>query len=212
MAIGLNVDTIIVNLDRALRAVGGAAQGTGRRFPAEDIGHDHLNDRDREHAAGLMRVNHAGEVAAQALYHGQSLTARTSKVRAELEHAAIEEEDHLIWCRRRLRELHASPSALDPFWYAGSFALGALAGLAGDRVNLGFLAETERQVEAHLGDHLQRLPGDDERSRAVVEQMKTDEAQHARTAERGGAMPLPAPVKKMMKFASTIMTGTAYWL
>jgi ubiquinone biosynthesis monooxygenase Coq7 len=212
MSSGLNLDTIIVNLDRALRAVGGAAHGTGRGFPAQDLQQDILDDRERDHAAGLMRVNHAGEVAAQALYHGQSLTAHASRVRAELEHAAAEEGDHLIWCRRRLRELNAGPSALDPLWYGGSFVLGALAGLAGDRVSLGFVAETERQVEAHLEDHLQRLPADDRRSRAIVEQMKADEVRHARNAERAGAVPLPAPVKKLMGLASRVMTRTAYWL
>ncbi|MFT5449933.1 MAG: ubiquinone biosynthesis monooxygenase Coq7 [Gammaproteobacteria bacterium] len=206
------VDTIIVNLDRALRAVGGATQGTGRVFPAQDLESSELSRGDRARSAGLMRVNHAGEVAAQALYHGQSLTARSSHIRAGLEQAAREEEDHLIWCRRRLRELHASPSALDPLWYAGSFALGALAGVAGDRVNLGFLAETEHQVAEHLQGHLHCLPADDERSRAVVSQMCDDEAEHARMAERGGAMPLPVAVKKMMKFASAVMTRTAFWL
>lgn len=212
MAIGLDVDSIIVHLDRALRGVGGAARGTGREFPAQNLSHDDLDERARRHAAGLMRVNHAGEVAAQALYHGQSLTSRSSRVRADLEQAAVEEVDHLIWCRRRLRELHASPSALDPVWYAGSFTLGTLAGLLGDKVNLGFLAETERQVEAHLSEHLQRLPEGDRRSRAIVQQMKADEEQHARSAERGGAIPLPTPVKKLMGVASKLMTGTAYWI
>ena len=212
MSFRLNVDTIIVNLDRALRAVGGGSQGSGRCFPAQHLQHDDLDEVERRRSASLMRVNHAGEVAAQALYHGQSLTARTSRVRGKLEHAATQEEDHLIWCRGRLRELNASPSLLDPLWYAGSFALGALAGLAGDRVNLGFLAETERQVEAHLGDHLQRLPVADQRSRVIVEQMKVDEAQHARNAERGGAVPLPAPVKTLMGLAAKVMTRTSYWI
>ena len=136
----------------------------------------------------------------------------TARTRDELEHAAIEEEDHLIWCRRRLGQLDAKPSLLNPVWYAGSFALGALAGLAGDRVNLGFVAETERQVEAHLQDHLQRLPVDDARSRAIVEQMKVDEAQHASNAERSGAIALPAPIKSLMGLAAKVMTGSAYWL
>jgi ubiquinone biosynthesis monooxygenase Coq7 len=212
MVIGLNVDTIIVNLDRALRAVGGAAQGSGRSFPAQNLPDAQLSEAQQHRSAGLMRVNHAGEVAAQALYHGQSLTARTARTRDELEHAAIEEEDHLIWCRRRLGQLDAKPSLLNPVWYAGSFALGALAGLAGDRVNLGFVAETERQVEAHLQDHLQRLPVDDARSRAIVEQMKVDEAQHASNAERSGAIALPAPIKSLMGLAAKVMTGSAYWL
>jgi len=206
------LDAMIVNLDRALRAVGGAARGTGRSYPGHAAPESRMEDSARRHAAGLMRVNHAGEVAAQALYHGQSLTARGERVRDDLECAASEEEDHLIWCRRRLDELHDRPSALDTLWYAGSFAIGALAGLAGDRVNLGFLAETERQVEAHLDDHLQRLPPEDGRSRAVVQQMQRDEMAHAQMAESGGALALPAPVRRAMRFASKVMTGTAYWL
>ena len=212
MAAHRPLDAIIVNLDRALRAVGGAARGTGREYPGHAAPETQLEDPARRHAAGLMRVNHAGEVAAQALYHGQSLTARAARVRDDLERAASEEEDHLIWCRRRLEELHGRPSALDPLWYAGSFAVGALAGLAGDRVNLGFLAETERQVEAHLDGHLQRLPPEDGRSRAVVRQMQRDETAHAKMAESGGAVSLPAPVSRVMRLASRVMTGTAYWL
>ena len=206
------LDAMIVNLDRALRAVSGVARGTGRPYPAEDTPDDPLPDAARRHSAGLMRVNHAGEVAAQALYHGQSLTARSSRVRADLERAAAEEEDHLLWCRRRLDELHQGPSLLDPFWYAGSFAVGAVAGLAGDRVNLGFLEETERQVEAHLEGHLGRLPPEDRRSRAVITQMQRDEASHARMARRGGAAPLPPPIRKAMSLVSRVMTRTAYWI
>lgn len=210
MALAHPLDAIIVNLDRALRAIAGSARGTGRAYPAEHVAHGDLDDPQQRHSAGLMRVNHAGEVAAQALYHGQSLTARGARVRADLERAAAEEEDHLIWCRRRLGELHAGTSVLDPLWYAGSFAIGTLAGLAGDRVNLGFLAETERQVEAHLEDHLARLPVEDARSRAVLEQMHIDEAQHARMAAHGGAVPLPSPVVRAMRVVSRVMTRTAY--
>jgi ubiquinone biosynthesis monooxygenase Coq7 len=206
------LDRMVIELDRALRAVGGAARGTGRGYPAESVTEGALDDRARSHAAGLMRVNHAGEVAAQALYHGQSLTARSESVRRDLDRAAAEEEDHLIWCRRRLRELDGRSSLLDPLWYAGSFAIGALAGLAGDRVNLGFLAETERQVESHLEGHLQRLPPQDERSRAVVRQMQRDEVSHARMAERGGAARLPGPVTRLMGLVSRIMTTAAYRL
>lgn len=212
MAVHHPLDVMIVNLDRALRAVGGAARGTGREYPGRALPETPLDDVARRHAAALMRVNHAGEVAAQALYHGQSLTARGERVRNDLERAASEEEDHLIWCRRRLAELHDRPSALDPLWYAGSFAIGALAGLAGDRVNLGFLAETERQVEAHLQGHLERLPPEDDRSRAVVQQMQRDEVAHAHMAERGGAVSLPAPVRRAMRLVSKVMTGTAYWV
>ncbi len=206
------MDSIIINLDRALRAVGGAARGTGREYPAQAAPEPLLEEPERRHAAALMRVNHAGEVAAQALYHGQSLTARGDRVRRDLERAAAEEEDHLVWCRRRLAELDDRPSLLDPLWYAGSFVIGAAAGLAGDRVNLGFLAETERQVEAHLEGHLERLPPDDARSRAVVRQMQEDEVSHARMAERGGAAPLPEPVRRAMRLVSRVMTATAYRL
>lgn len=206
------MDTIILNLDRALRAVGGAARGTGRDYPAATVLDVPLDDAGRRHAAGLMRVNHAGEVAAQALYHGQSLTAEGAAVRDDLDRAAAEEEDHLVWCRRRLAELGEEPSLLDPLWYLGSFAIGAAAGLAGDRVNLGFLAETERQVEAHLEGHLERLPAQDARSRAIVAQMQRDEVAHAKMAERGGAADLPRPVKQAMRLVSRVMTGSAYRL
>ncbi len=205
-------DSIIVNLDRALRAMAGVTHGAQRDYPAEDVREASLGRSERRHAAGLMRVNHAGEVAAQALYHGQSLTARSGAVRAELEQAAAEELDHLAWCRRRLDELDSRPSRLDPLWYVGSFAMGALAGMAGDRVNLGFLAETERQVEAHLEGHLERLPEADERSRAVVVQMRDDEARHALTAERSGGIPLPSPVRSLMRRVSRGMTACAYWI
>lgn len=210
MAAAHPLDGIIVNLDRALRAVTGVARGTGRAYPAAQVPAAELNAIEQRHAAGLMRVNHAGEVAAQALYHGQSLTARGARVREELQRAAAEEEDHLLWCRRRLDELNARTSALDPLWYAGSFTIGALAGLAGDRWNLGFLAETERQVEAHLQGHLERLAAHDDRSRAVLDQMQRDEVKHARMAEDGGAAPLPAPLARAMRAVSQLMTRTAY--
>lgn len=159
-----------------------------------------------------MRVNHAGEVAAQALYHGQAVTARNPDVRSAMEQSAREEEDHLNWCRERLAQLESHTSVLAPVWYAGGFACGALAGLAGDRVNLGFLAETERQVVRHLDDHLGRLPESDRRSRAIIEQMREDEAAHAVTAESHGAAELPNFVRRAMKVASRVMTRTAYWI
>jgi ubiquinone biosynthesis monooxygenase Coq7 len=159
-----------------------------------------------------MRVNHAGEVAAQALYHGQALTAKNPDLRRALEQSALEEDDHMHWCRQRLAELGGRTSLLDPFWYAGALTFGAVAGLAGDRVNLGFLAETEHQVVAHLTDHLSRLPESDGRSRAVLVQMRADEAAHARTAEDRGAIELPSPVKRAMRFASRVMTRTAYFV
>lgn len=166
----------------------------------------------RRHVAGLMRVNHAGEIAAQGLYHGQALTARSPETRAALLQAAAEEGDHLAWCRDRLDELGSRPSLLGPLWYAGSVAIGALAGLAGDRMSLGFMAETERQVEGHLESHLARLPPDDLRSRAIIEQMKVDEAGHGQSALAAGAAPLPDPVPQAMRLTARIMTGTAYWI
>ncbi len=166
----------------------------------------------RRHVAGLMRVNHAGEIAAQGLYHGQALTARSPATREALRRAADEEGDHLAWCRDRLDELGSRPSLLNPLWYAGSVAIGALAGLCGDRASLGFMAETEKQVEGHLEDHLARLPVDDARSRAIIEQMQADEVGHGRAAIAAGGAPLPEPVPKLMRLTARIMTGTAYWI
>jgi ubiquinone biosynthesis monooxygenase Coq7 len=159
-----------------------------------------------------MRVNHAGEMAAQGLYHGQALVARDGEVRALLDQAAREESDHLAWCEQRLRELRDRPSLLDPFWYAGSFAIGVAAGLASDRVSLGFVAETERQVERHLDSHLERLPEADVRSRAILEAMRADEKAHGELARRAGGMDLPRPVQRAMQLASRVMTGTARWV
>jgi 3-demethoxyubiquinol 3-hydroxylase len=166
----------------------------------------------RRHAAGLMRVNHAGEIAAQGLYHGQALTARAPETRDALRRAAAEEGDHLAWCRVRLDELGSRPSLLNPLWYAGSVVIGALAGLAGDRASLGFMAETERQVEGHLADHLERLPAEDARSRTIVQQMQADEIGHGRAAVAAGASELPEPVPRLMRMSARIMTGTAYWI
>jgi ubiquinone biosynthesis monooxygenase Coq7 len=166
----------------------------------------------RRHVAGLMRVNHAGEIAAQGLYYGQALTARTESTRQALLRAAAEEGDHLGWCRDRLDELGSRPSLLNPLWYAGSVAIGALAGAFGDRASLGFMAETERQVEGHLASHLERLPADDARSRAIVEQMQADEIGHGRAAVAAGAATLPEPVPRLMRLAARVMTGTAYWI
>jgi len=171
-----------------------------------------VDPASRRLAAALMRVNHAGEIAAQGLYHGQALTARQPSTRAALHKAAAEEGDHLAWCRDRLDELGSRPSLLGPLWYAGSVAIGALAGLAGDRMSLGFMAETERQVEGHLAAHLERLPADDVRSRTIVQQMQADEVGHGRDAIAAGATTLPEPVPKLMHLTARIMTGTAYWI
>jgi ubiquinone biosynthesis monooxygenase Coq7 len=166
----------------------------------------------RRHAAGLMRVNHSGEIAAQGLYHGQALTARQLETREALRQAAAEEGDHLAWCRERLDELGSRTSLLNPIWYAGSVAIGALAGLFGDRVSLGFMAETERQVEGHLADHLERLPADDLRSRSIVREMQADEIRHGLAAISAGAETLPEPVPRLMRLTARVMTGTAYWI
>jgi len=204
-------DRLISELDRALRAIAGVANAA-RPSPAEEKPHAELGDSERAHAAALMRVNHVGEVCAQALYQGQALTARDPHARAQLEQAAQEEQDHLAWSAERIRELGGRPSLLNPLWYAGSFAIGALAGALGDRWNLAFLAETERQVEEHLSGHLEALPAADERTRAVVTAMRADEAKHRATALGLGAAELPSAAKMAMRFASRVMTTVAYRL
>jgi ubiquinone biosynthesis monooxygenase Coq7 len=205
----MNIDRLIGELDRAVRAVAGVANAS-RVSPGEGKREAELDERGRAHVAGLMRVNHVGEVCAQALYQGQALTARDPHAKATLEQAAREEEDHLAWSADRIRELGGRPSLLNPLWYAGSLAIGALAGAMGDRWNLAFLAETERQVEEHLTGHLDRLPPEDERTRAIVEAMRTDEAKHRATAVRLGAAELPGPARAAMRFASKVMTTIAY--
>ncbi len=206
------LDRLLVGADRVLRTLYGAPQGTGRANPAGDHGHCDLSESARRHAGRLMRVNFAGEVAAQALYHGQATTAHNSATAARLRHAADEENDHLIWCRERLAALQTPASRLNPVWYAGAFALGALAGAVGDRVSLGFLEETERQVVEHLSGHLAQLPESDEASRRVLRQMRTDEAHHGMSARAAGGERPPGPIRFAMKLASRVMTTTAYWL
>jgi len=205
----LNIDGLIAQVDRALRTVSSVAEPS-RLSPADALPEAELSEHDRRHAAALMRVNHVGEVCAQALYQGQALTARDPHARRALERAAREEEDHLAWSAQRVDELGGRTSLLNPVWYAGAFTIGAVAGVLGDRWNLGFLAETERQVEEHLSGHLERLPEEDERTRALVEAMRADEARHRDTAVRLGAAALPAPVKLAMRFASGLMTRIAY--
>jgi len=207
------LDRVIIDLDRGLKGLGGLGAGggaQGRDNPAGDLPDAALTPAERRHAAGLMRVDHTGEVAAQALYHGQALTARTPRTRDAMEQAAREEGDHLRWCSERIEELDDKPSRLDPLWYAGSFLIGAAAGLAGDRWSLGFVVETERQVVRHLDGHLSSLPVDDARSRAILEQMRIDEGVHATTAVESGAAELPGPVKRLMTATARIMTETAY--
>ena len=200
---------MIAQFDRALRAVAGVAHAE-RPSPAEAIPETPLEDESKAHAAALMRVNHVGEICAQALYQGQALTAREPHARQALEKAAREEEDHLAWSADRIRELGGRPSLLNPLWYAGSFAIGAAAGLLGDKWNFAFLAETERQVEEHLAGHLEALPPEDNRTRAVVEGMRADEARHRASALQLGAAELPEPVKRAMRLASRVMTTVAY--
>lgn len=204
------LDRVIAAFDEALRLSTGSAPPPARENPAGDAAATELSDAERRHVAGLMRVNHAGEICAQALYAGQALTARNPAVARDMERAASEEIDHLAWCEARLTELEDRPSVLNPFWYAGSFAIGALAGLAGDKWSLGFLKETERQVEAHLGDHLERLPESDARSRAILDQMKADEARHADMADAAGGVALPQLVRSAMAAASGVMKALAY--
>lgn len=202
------VDRAIGQLDHALYNIF-CAQPSSRPYPGETAPEPSMDGAERRRSAGLMRVNHAGEMAAQALYQGQGLTARDPALRRKFRQASIEEADHLNWCRRRLDELQSRPSLFDPLWYAGSLAIGIAAGIAGDRWNLGFLAETEHQVVRHLDAHLARLPQADTRSRRIVEQMKTDEGQHAELAESLGAAPLPPLAKGLMRLTSKVMTTLA---
>jgi ubiquinone biosynthesis monooxygenase Coq7 len=205
------LDRIIIELDKALRTLLAEPRSV-RPHPGEELDDAELQARDKRHAAALMRVNHCGEICAQALYNGQALTSRDEETTAALRQAALEETEHLAWCQQRIRELGGRTSMLNPLWYGGSFALGAAAGALGKRWNLGFLAETERQVGWHLTKHLARLPEHDAKSRAVLVQMHADETAHADNAVRHGAAELPRPVKAAMRRASRIMTETAYYL
>jgi len=205
-------DQFIHGLDQALRTAMGPAPEPSRPNPAATHVEAELTAAQRELAGRLMRVNHAGEISAQALYQGQALTARLPTVREKMEQAAVEENDHLAWTEERIRELGTHTSVLGPFWYAGSFAIGALAGIAGDKWSLGFVAETEHQVIRHLDAHLARLPEQDAKSRVILEQMRTDEAQHATAALAAGGATLPEPVRQLMALTSKTMTSTAYWL
>lgn len=206
------LDRVLVEVERALTSVFNPEPVASRPSPANGIAESELDRDERCHAAGLMRVNHVGEVCAQALYFGQAAVARESEVRERMLAAAAEETDHLAWCGERLRELDSRPSLLNPLWYAGAYAIGAGAGLVGDRISLGFVVETERQVEAHLGRHLETLPAADARSRAIVARMKEDEARHAEQALGAGARIPPAPVPALMRLASNVMKAVAYRL
>jgi len=204
------LDRFLTTLERGLRSLAGGTIAA-RPNPAKDF-ESSLTENERDHAAGLMRVNHCGEVCAQALYEGQSLTAREEGVRQALAAAAEEERDHLAWCRERLRELDSGPSILEPFFYVASYATGAAAGLLGDKVSLGFVEATEDQVGHHLEDHLGRLPAGDDRSRAILEALQADEMRHGEQARRAGATVFTGAVKTAMRLASRVMTGATYRL
>ena len=207
----ISIDRFISEFDKGLRTVVGV-HAAARPMPGRDLPETDLGDAERSHAAGLMRVNHCGEVCAQALYQGQALASDNEGLREALGQAAREEADHLAWCERRIGELGGRLSVLNPLWYAGALTLGYAAGKLGDAWNLGFLAETEHQVEQHLQGHLHRLSERDARTRAIVEKMKEDEAGHAETARRLGARELPTPARKAMRLAARVMTGTSYWI
>ncbi|HFB65552.1 MAG TPA: 2-polyprenyl-3-methyl-6-methoxy-1,4-benzoquinone monooxygenase [Aeromonadales bacterium] len=204
------VDQFCLAADTALRTLTGHARVTERPAPDKDIADVELSAEEKKHVAGLMRINHCGEVCAQALYQGQALTARLPEVRDKMDRAAMEENDHLAWCRKRVTTLGSKTSVLDPLFYAGSFAIGALAGLAGDKWSLGFVAETEKQVVKHLDEHLQALPQQDKKSHAILSVMKEDELHHATNALEAGGAELPQPIKQLMQLTSKLMTKTTY--
>jgi ubiquinone biosynthesis monooxygenase Coq7 len=204
-------DRIIGEIDKAIKVLGNSP-APSRVLAAQPAADPPLDEAERTQSARLMRVNHAGEVAAQALYRGQAVTARDPAIAAAMDRAAHEELDHLAWCAERLETLGARTSVLNPFWYAGSFLIGALAGARGDATSLGFITETERQVEQHLTDHLARLPAADHRSREVLEQMRHDEVRHGDTAAALGGEPLPLPLRLAMRLTSQLMTRSSYWL
>lgn len=204
------LDRLVLQADQVLRTLTPGTTAARRTSPAEQQPAALLDETQQRHAAGLMRINHTGEVCAQALYAGQALTAKLPDVRDAMAHAAREEEDHLAWCEQRLQELGSGPSVLNPLFYGLSFAVGAAAGVAGDRWSLGFVEETEKQVVRHLEGHLGHLPDGDQRSRAVVQQMRVDEAQHADLAHAAGAAPLPFPVRQLMAAMAKVMTTVVY--
>ena len=206
------LDRLIISFDNGLRTVIGNPVSTGRQNPAETVPDQKLEEADRQISESLFRINHAGEISAQALYQGQALVARNEDVRSRLSSSAEEENDHLIWCESHLDDLGGHKSYLNAFWYLGSFTTGVLAGIAGDKWSLGFVVETEYQVMRHLDEHLQQLPAEDDRGRAILEQMKVDELHHATVALESGAVELPGSVKKLMTLQSKVMTTLAYWI
>ena len=206
------LDRLLASANNALRTVAAPAGRSARSNPARNIIDAELSDAQKRHAAGLMRVNHAGEIAAQALYQGHAAVARDTEIEAQMQHAADEELDHLAWCEERITELGEDVSKLSPVWYAGAFAIGAASGILGDKWSLGFIAETERQVCEHLDSHLEGLPPEDAKSRAIVEQMRDEELEHGQNAIEAGAAELPKPVKRLMQMTAKVMTKTAYWV
>lgn len=206
------LDKLLVGANNALRTVATPAGRPARDNPSDEVQGGELDSRQKAHAAGLMRVNHAGEVAAQALYQGHATVARDKDIEATMKRAADEEFDHLAWCEQRIRELGYEPSRLSPLWYAGAFAIGAASGVLGDKWSLGFIAETEKQVCSHLESHLDRLPAEDTKSRAIVEQMRDEEEEHGENAKDAGAAELPEPIVRLMRATAKVMTKTAYWV
>lgn len=205
-------DQCIVEFDKALTTLIGTPETTARSFPDAEVDEQPLTEAERKQSAGLMRVNHAGEVSAQALYQGQALTAKLPQVRTAMEMAAKEENDHLVWCQQRLTALSSHTSVLNPIWYIGSFTIGAIAGKVGDKWSLGFVAETEKQVVKHIDSHLMVISENDKKSRAILSQMKLDEQQHGTAALEAGGAILPEPVTKLMGLVSKVMTRSSYWL
>jgi ubiquinone biosynthesis monooxygenase Coq7 len=206
------LDKLLAGANNALRTVAAPAGRPARANPSENIIDANLDAKQKAHAAGLMRVNHAGEVAAQALYQGHATVARDKNIEEQMKHAADEEFDHLAWCEQRINELGYRPSRLSPLWYAGAYAIGAASGVLGDKWSLGFIAETERQVCSHLDSHLDHLPEEDAKSRAIVEQMRDEEQEHGENAVDAGAAELPRPVIRLMRATAKVMTNTAYWV
>lgn len=205
-------DRLCLGVDQAVRALTDTVKTTGAAYPGKDIEEQTLSDNQRKHSAGLMRINHAGEICAQGLYHGQGVVSRSIDVQEKMHVAAIEEGDHLSWCRQRLDELGSHVSYLNPLWYAGSFCIGMVAGMIGDKWSLGFVAETERQVIKHLKGHLQTLPVQDQRSYTILQQMEADEARHRDDAVNLGAKDLPGVIRQTMAMTSKVMVKTAYWV
>jgi ubiquinone biosynthesis monooxygenase Coq7 len=206
------LDRLISGIDSALRATASTPTRAARPNPAANVPDSTLSPDEKSHAAGLMRVNHAGEIAAQGLYLGHAAVARDATIGKQMQQAADEERDHLAWCEERLDELGSGASKLRPVWYAGAWAMGAASGILGDKWSLGFIEETERQVSEHLSGHLDRLPDNDAKSRAIVEQMRDEEEQHGANARDAGAAELPGPVRELMRLTAKVMTRTAYWI